>query len=81
MTEEEKNTKGLLEEMIVHNLVLYLMRDFGMDMTTAFQTVFNSEVYERLTDAETGLYIESPVYVYDYLIKEMRMGKVDSYSI
>lgn len=32
---------------------------------------YNSEVFEKLIDKETGLYLESPEYVYDLFKDEM----------
>jgi len=38
--------------------------------------IYNSEVYIKLMDKETGLYIESSAYVYELLKEEYRMGKL-----
>ena len=37
---------------------------------------YNSEVFEKLVDKETGLYLESPEYVYDLFKDEMNFGHI-----
>ena len=32
--------------------------------------------YEKLQDERTGLYFQSPVYVYDFFQKELKNGKL-----
>ena len=36
----------------------------------------NSETFSKLEDFETGLYIESPAYVYDLLKSELKNGRL-----
>ena len=67
-----------LVQSIVQKLVLLLMRDYDLSILEAFATVYNSELYELLSDAETGLYYQSPFYVYHYLCNELKTGKVVS---
>lgn len=42
----------------------------------ALRTVYNSELYQKLCDPKTGLYFQSPLYVYDYLKTEIKTGKL-----
>lgn len=37
---------------------------------------YNSKVFEKLQDKETGLYLESPEYVYDLFKDEMNFGYI-----
>ena len=37
---------------------------------------YNSEVFEKLQDEETGLYKESSAYVYDLFKDEMNFGHI-----
>ncbi|MEE1208365.1 MAG: hypothetical protein UHP27_09420 [Muribaculaceae bacterium] len=39
-------------------------------------TFHNSETFAKLEDFETGLYIESPAYVYNLLLSELRHGRL-----
>ena len=39
-------------------------------------TKYDSDIYEKLMDAETGLYRESPSYVYGLLQDEINFGHI-----
>lgn len=54
----------------VEKMVSYLMEDTGMSLLEAFDKVYNSRTYALLTDTRTGLYFQSPAYVYSYLQEE-----------
>ena len=55
----------------VEKIISLLQEDYGMDMLDAFDTVYNSKIYKKLTDTETGLYVQSPLYIYEYLKEEI----------
>ena len=55
----------------VEQLVSYLQTDEGLSLSEAFKTVYNSAIYGKLINANTGLYLQSPDYIYDYLKEEM----------
>lgn len=61
----------------VEQLVSYLQTDDGMSLSEAFKTVYNSAIYGKLINTDTGLYLQSPDYIYDYLKEEM--GKTSSF--
>jgi hypothetical protein len=68
-----------LEYMIegaTRDLTVMLMERKGMKMTVALDTLYNSETYQKLSDPRSGLYFQSPGYVYDFLEKEIRYGKM-----
>ncbi|MFV0587547.1 hypothetical protein [Bacteroides reticulotermitis] len=67
-----------LIEGITKDIVAYLMEDNDMDLSTAISLFHNSETFEKLSDEETGLYIESSAYVYEILKTELKMGKISS---
>jgi hypothetical protein len=54
------------------------MEDFDMSMKSAFDSMYNSETYTKLTDASTGLYFQSSGYVYSYLRREITTGKLET---
>jgi hypothetical protein len=49
----------------------YLVEDRGMSVEDALDAVYNSAVYDRLLDRSTGLYRESPAYIYEMLKSEL----------
>ena len=71
----EKNVRYLFEG-ISADVVSYLVERNGMTLSQAIYTFHNSETFSKLEDAETGLYIESPAYVYDMLLDELKYGQL-----
>lgn len=65
-----------LIECMAKDLVLMLIERRGLDMKTALRTLYTSDTYAKLTDTRTGLYYQSPGYVYDFLEKEIATGKM-----
>ena len=55
----------------VEQLVSYLQTDKGLSLSEAFETVYNSAIYGKLINTNTGLYLKSPDYIYDYLKEEI----------
>ena len=65
-----------LMEMTTQKLIVFLMRDRGMESDEAINLFYNSTVFEKLHDEKTGLYLESALYVYDLLKNEIRNGRI-----
>ena len=60
-----------MKEEIVKDLIARLMEERGLAMQEAFDTVYNSRLFEKLNDPETGLFFQSSGYVYSYLQEEI----------
>lgn len=60
----------------VEKIVSLLQEDYGMTILDAFDTIYNSRIYKKLIDTETGLYIQSPLYIYEYLKEEIGESKM-----
>ena len=63
-------------EYMVQDLVEMLTETQGVEYDIAMRTIYNSQVYEKLIDIETGLYRESPAYVYGLLQDELNFGRI-----
>ena len=63
-------------EYMVQDLVEMLTETQGGEYDIAMRTIYNSQVYEKLIDIETGLYRESPAYVYGLLQDELNFGRI-----
>ncbi|MBQ8665570.1 MAG: hypothetical protein IJ526_01735 [Lachnospiraceae bacterium] len=63
-------------EYMVQDLVEMLTEAQGIEYDSAMHTIYESETYEKLMDAETGLYRESPAYVYGLLQDELNFGHI-----
>lgn len=59
----------------VERMVELLQEERGMSLLAAFDCVYNSRIYKKLADTDTGLYIQSPEYIYDYLEEEIMNSK------
>lgn len=79
MEVQTKLTAGQISIMInarIKDMVMWLMEDFKYSLEEALDCVYNSELFERLQDLETGLYYESSGYNYELLKDELKYGKI-----
>ena len=70
-----KENKFLIDSL-TKNLVLKVMNDFGYSITVAMDVVYNSQLYDKILDLETGLYYQSAGYNYELLRHELVTGKI-----
>jgi len=63
-------------EYIIRDIIEYHAVDTGADMKEAMSQLYNSEVFGKLNDAETGLYLCGSSYVYDLFHDELKNGKI-----
>ena len=66
-----KNKFQFVVNSDVELLVSYLQEDYSMSLLGAFDVVYTSDIYEKLMNPKTGLYLQSADYIYDYLKDEM----------
>ena len=60
-----------MKEHVTKWLIFMLMEREKVSLHEAFDIVYNSDTFAKLSDPETGLYFQSPGYVYSYLELEM----------
>lgn len=60
-----------MKEEIVKDLISRLMEERGISMQEAFDIVYQSRLFEKLNNPNTGLYFQSSGYVYSYLQDEL----------
>ncbi len=65
-----------LIEGITKDIIIYLMDEEGYGLSEALGVFHNSETFAKLSDEDTGLYIESSAYVYEILKNELKYGKI-----
>lgn len=63
-------------EYMVQDLVEMLTETQGIEYDIAMHTIYFSQIYEKLVDIETGLYRESPSYVFGLLQDELNFGRI-----
>ena len=69
-----KLTEGqikMMQEDMYAELIQILMEKYGYTLEKAMDTLYNSDTFARLQDANTGLYYQSPGYVYSFLNSEL----------
>lgn len=64
------------KDLIAQEITSCLMEDEHIDMKSAMGILYNSQLYEKLQDSDTGLYYQSPYYCYELLQHELKYGKL-----
>ena len=62
-----------LKETLSKDLIAMLMEKKNMGMEEAFRWYYNSDIFKKISDPETGLFFQSPGYVYSYLEEEIKL--------
>lgn len=71
------NEHDQMKLCMVKSLTLLLMKKQpAMTMEQAIATVLNSDTYLKLQRDSTGLYYQSPLYVFSFLESELLTGSV-----
>ncbi len=70
-----------LIEFCIQDIIEYIVTDKGVPYDEAMNRFYSSETFTKLTDAETGLYLESSAYVYDLYKNECENGKLVQFEI
>lgn len=65
-----------LIDALVERLTLLVMEEYKLSVTEALSLVYNSQLYEKIVDVETGLYYQSALYNYNLLRREITLGKI-----
>ena len=70
------NEQKQLIEYMIQDIVDMFATEQNMEYDEAMNKFYNSKVFEKLQDIETGLYLESPEYVYELFKDEMTFGRI-----
>lgn len=63
-------------ECLSSDLIAMLVETYQWDTKRALDEYYRSETFQRICNPETGLYYESPVYVFSFLKNEIEKGVV-----
>lgn len=69
------NEIKFLIDTLTKNLVLRVIKDFGLSVKEGLDAVYNSQIYDKILDLDIGLYYQSAGYNYQLLHKELVEGK------
>ena len=65
-----------MNECTTRDLIVMLSEEYQIAPSEAMDILYNSETYAKLKDPKTGLYFQSPAYIYGYLDKEIKQGSL-----
>lgn len=63
-------------EYMIQDVVEVITDVQKIEFDDAMRLLYNSLIYDKIMDAETGLYRESPAYVYGLLQDEMNFNRI-----
>lgn len=66
----------LLTDDIISEITGYLMEDYNYTLEKALDLIYTSETVRLLQNEDGELYVQSPAYIYDILIKELKLYPV-----
>ena len=55
--------REFLIEANIQDVLKYIIADFDLSITEAMRQFYVSEVFAKLQNQDTGLYLESPAYI------------------
>ena len=62
-----------MKEEIIKDIIARLVDEKGIAIPEAFDAVYNSRLFQKLNNPDTGLYFQSSGYVYSYMLEELNM--------
>ena len=60
-----------MKEEIVKDMISRLMEERGLSLQQAFDAVYTSHIFEKLSAPKTDLFFPSSGYVYSFLLEEL----------
>ena len=63
-------------DYILSEIIQMLIDKRQMTFQDALDLLYSSQLFERLHDVSTGLYLQSPCYNYESLEHELEFGKI-----
>jgi hypothetical protein len=73
-------TKALIEG-VTQDIIASLVEEDSISIEEAMDILFNSEVFSKIADVETGLYRESSAYILTILRDEISQGGVIQHEV
>ena len=70
------NIQKHLLEGIIKDIIFFEAKNTGKNIDILMKDFYSSETFDKLSNYETGLYRESPWYVYELYQNEKQNGKL-----
>ena len=74
MIMDAQQLQDFLIAYAIDRMAEFLIEDYGLSITESLKFIYNSDTYQKLVKTTTGLYEQSPSYVYELLEKEYKTG-------
>ncbi|MCQ2270834.1 MAG: hypothetical protein MJZ52_06385 [Bacteroidales bacterium] len=68
-------TKVFLIDFLLAELINLIVQNKKVSFQDAIELLYNSKLYDKIMDIETGLYFQSADYNYELLSEEMTFNK------
>lgn len=68
--------REFLVEANIQDILKYIITDLNLSIPEAMKRFYISEVFEKLQNYDTGLYLESPAYIYELYQNELNNCKI-----
>ena len=68
--------REFLIEANTQDVLKFMIEEMQLSITDAMRQFYASEVFEKLQDFETGLYLESPAYIYEMYKNERKANGI-----
>lgn len=59
-----------LIDSLTKEIAAFIVEDEKIEYDEALRKLYNSKIFEKLADKDTGLYREGAAYVYQYYLEE-----------
>ena len=63
--------RQFLSECLCEDIIPMIMEEYHLTDKDALDRLYKSKTFSKIEDPETGLYYQSPVYVFDMLKEEL----------
>lgn len=61
-----------LIDSLTKEIAAFIVEDEKIEYDEALRKLYNSKIFEKLTDKDTGLYREGAAYLYQYYLEEAK---------
>ncbi len=65
-----------LIDIRIQDILGYIVEDEKIEYDKAIDNFYNSKTFLKLTDVETGIYLESSAFIYSLYKAEMQTGNI-----
>lgn len=80
LSPSHKQIADYLTDTIISDMTQFLMDDYNYTLEQALDTIYTSHLLTILQDDDSELYVQSPSYNYELLLKEKGLYPVSDFN-